>query len=70
MHKETRKKARAMGINHVVLEVGDIEAALEFYAKIFEFELRGKGETNAFIDLGDQFIQLSLNEVQIGRAHV
>lgn len=65
MHKETRKKARAMGINHVVLEVGDIEAALEFYAKIFEFELRGKGETNAFIDLGDQFIQLSLNEVPV-----
>jgi len=57
------KKAKALGINHVVLEVGDVEAALEFYGKIFDFSLRGKGETNAFIDLGDQFIQLSLNVV-------
>ena len=54
------KKARAMGINHVVLEVGDLDEALEFYGSIFDFELRGRGETNAFIDLGDQFIQLSL----------
>jgi len=57
------KKAKAIGINHVVLEVGDIEAALEFYSKIFDFSLRGKGDTNAFIDLGDQFIQLSLNDI-------
>tara|TARA_B100000315_G_scaffold248291_1_gene278009 strand:+ start:3943 stop:4380 length:438 start_codon:yes stop_codon:yes gene_type:complete len=57
------KKAKALGINHIVLEVGDVEAALEFYGKIFDFSLRGKGETNAFIDLGDQFIQLSLNDV-------
>ncbi|MBT7955443.1 MAG: VOC family protein [Rhodospirillaceae bacterium] len=57
------KKAKAIGINHVVLEVGDIGAALEFYGKIFDFSLRGKGETNAFIDLGDQFIQLSLNDI-------
>jgi lactoylglutathione lyase len=57
------KKAKAIGINHVVLEVGDIGAALEFYGKIFDFSLRGKGDTNAFIDLGDQFIQLSLNDI-------
>lgn len=54
------KKARALGINHVVLEVGDLDAALEFYGAIFDFRLRGRGERNAFIDLGDQFIQLSL----------
>lgn len=57
------KKAKAMGINHVVLEVGDIEAALDFYGRIFDFSLRGKSETKAFIDLGDQFMQLSLNDV-------
>ena len=62
MNKQT-KKAKAIGINHVVLEVGDIDAALDFYARIFDFSLRGKGETNAFIDLGDQFIQFSLNDV-------
>ena len=58
---ETRKKARALGINHVVLEVGDIDEALAFYGAIFDFELRGRGETNAFIDMGDQFMQLTLN---------
>jgi len=48
----------------VVLEVGDLEAALEFYGAIFDFTLRGKSERNAFIDLGDQFIQLSLGKTQ------
>lgn len=59
-----KKKARALGINHVVLEVGDLEAALNFYGAIFDFTLRGKSERNAFIDLGDQFIQLSLGKTQ------
>ncbi len=52
------KKARAVGFNHVALEVGDIEQALAFYARLFSFELRGKSETMAFIDLGDQFLAL------------
>ena len=52
------KKARAVGFNHVALEVGDIEAALAFYGRLFEFELRGKDDTSAFIDLGDQFLAL------------
>ena len=62
MSDSSGKKARALGINHVVLEVGDLDAALEFYGAIFDFTLRGKGERNAFIDLGDQFIQLSLGK--------
>lgn len=52
------KKARAMGFNHVALEVGDIDEALEFYAKFVEFELRGKSDEMAFIDLGDQFLAI------------
>lgn len=52
------RKARAVGFNHVALEVGDIEEALAFYARLFDFELRGKSETMAFIDLGDQFLAL------------
>ena len=63
MHLET-KKARALGINHVVLEVGDLDAALDFYGAIFDFTLRGRSDHNAFIDLGDQFIQLSLGKTQ------
>ena len=52
------KMPRAIGVNHVALEVGDIDEALAFYAKIFAFELRGKNADMAFIDLGDQFIAL------------
>ena len=53
-------KPRLVGINHVAIEVGDIDAALAFYGNIFSFTLRGKGERNAFIDIGDQFINLTL----------
>ena len=52
------KKARAIGFNHVALEVGDIEEALAFYGHLFKFELRGKDDNSAFIDLGDQFLAL------------
>jgi lactoylglutathione lyase len=52
------RKARAVGFNHVALEVGDIEEALAFYGRLFEFKLRGKSSTSAFIDLGDQFLPL------------
>jgi lactoylglutathione lyase len=52
------KKPRLVGINHIALEVGDIDQALDFYGKIFDFTLRGKRPSNAFIELGDQFINL------------
>jgi catechol 2,3-dioxygenase-like lactoylglutathione lyase family enzyme len=55
------RKPRLVGINHVALEVGDIDAALAFYGRIFAFELRGRGKGQAFIDLGDQFIALMEN---------
>ncbi len=53
-----QRKARAVGFNHVALEVGNIEEALAFYGKLFDFKLRSKSETSAFIDLGDQFLAL------------
>src|SRR5262249_51749994 len=58
------RKARAVGFNHVALEVGDIEEALAFYGRLFEFKLRGKSKTSAFIDLGDQFIALQKGRKQ------
>ncbi|MET0499990.1 MAG: VOC family protein [Candidatus Binatia bacterium] len=64
MDVTSEQKARALGINHVVLEVDDLDKAVEFYGAIFEFKLRGKSDHNAFIDLGDQFIQLSLGKAQ------
>ena len=58
------KKARAIGFNHVALEVGDIDEALAFYGRLFEFELRGRSKTSAFIDLGDQFLALRKGRTQ------
>jgi catechol 2,3-dioxygenase-like lactoylglutathione lyase family enzyme len=52
-------KARLVGINHVALEVDDVDEALEFYGRIFDFELRGRAGRMAFVDMGDQFIALS-----------
>jgi lactoylglutathione lyase len=49
---------RLVGINHVALEVGDVDEALDFYGRIFEFTLRGRMAGAAFIDIGDQFIAL------------
>ena len=52
--------ARLVGINHVALEVDDVDAALEWYGRIFRFELRGRaGRSMAFVDMGDQFLALS-----------
>jgi len=59
------RKARAVGFNHVALEVGDIDEALEFYGRLFDFELRGKSAEMAFIDLGDQFIALQKGRKQL-----
>ena len=58
------RKARAVGFNHVALEVGDIEEALAFYGRLFDFKLRGKSGTSAFIDLGDQFLALQKGRTQ------
>ena len=58
------QKARAVGINHLALEVGDIEEALAFYGDFLEFSLRSKSENAAFIDLGDQFINLTKVDAQ------
>lgn len=56
---EAARKPRLVGMNHVALEVGDIDEALSFYGQVFDFKLRGRSEGMAFIDLGDQFIALS-----------
>ena len=51
-------KPRLVGFNHVAIEVGDLEQALAFYGKLFDFELRSREPGMAFIDLGDQFLAL------------
>jgi len=52
-------KPKLVGMNHIALEVGDIDQALAFYGRIFDFKLRSKGPRQAFIDMGDQFINLT-----------
>jgi catechol 2,3-dioxygenase-like lactoylglutathione lyase family enzyme len=51
--------ARLVGINHVALEVGDLEEAIRFWGRLFEIEVEREPPAMAFIDIGDQFIALS-----------
>jgi lactoylglutathione lyase len=51
-------RARLVGINHVALEVDDVDRALAFYGSVFEFGLRGRSAGAAFVDIGDQFLAL------------
>jgi lactoylglutathione lyase len=55
---------RLVGVNHIALEVGSIDDALDFYGRIFELELRGRNPRMAFIDMGDQFIALAEGRTQ------
>ena len=58
-NQTVQSKARAVGINHVALEVGDIDKALEFYGRFLDFEVANRSDTAAFIYFGDQFINFS-----------
>ena len=62
-------RPRLIGINHVALEVGSIDEALEFYGRYFSFELRGRGDNMAFLDMGDQFLALSAPREQPADEH-
>lgn len=58
------RKARAIGINHVALEVGDIDEALAFYGSFLDFEVESRSDRAAFIYFGDQFINFSKGRSQ------
>ncbi len=60
---------RLVGINHIALEVGDVEEALEWCGRIFDFELRGREPGMAFVDMGDQFIAFSRGRTQPPDSH-
>src|SRR5215831_356720 len=60
---------RLVGINHVALEVGNVEEALDFYGRIFDLELRGRAGRMAFVDMGDQFIALAEGRTQPPDTH-
>ena len=62
-------RTRLVGINHVALEVGDVDEALAFYGRFFDFELRGRVPGMAFVDLGDQFLALGEGRTQAPDDH-
>jgi lactoylglutathione lyase len=63
-------RPRLVGLNHIALEVGDVEEALAWYGRIFEFELRGRaGSRMAFVDMGDQFVALAAGRTQPPDSH-
>ena len=57
-------RPRLVGINHVALEVGELEAALALYGTIFELRGVEREPGMAFIDIGDQFIALTQGRSQ------
>jgi catechol 2,3-dioxygenase-like lactoylglutathione lyase family enzyme len=52
-------RPRLVGINHVALEVGDLGAAIEFYTRVFEIEEVERAQGAAFLQMGDQFLNLT-----------
>jgi lactoylglutathione lyase len=56
--------AKLVGINHVALEVGDVEEALEWYGRFFELSVRGRSRGMAFVDMGDQFLAFGQGRTQ------
>ena len=66
------RKAKAVGINHVALEVDDVDEALAFYGRFLDFEVTSRNEDIAFIYFGDQFINFSQGRKQApdDRRHV
>jgi predicted enzyme related to lactoylglutathione lyase len=66
---EFMTRPRLVGINHVAIEVADIDEALAFYGQVFELTLRGRSHEMAFIDIGDQFLALSQGRSQEADTH-
>jgi len=60
----SHERPRLLGVNHIALEVDDLDAALDFYGRLFEFELRGRVPGMAFLEMGDQFIALAQGRSQ------
>ena len=62
-------RPRLVGVNHVALEVGDVDEALAFYGRFFELTLRGRVPGMAFVDMGDQFLALGEGRTQAADRH-
>jgi catechol 2,3-dioxygenase-like lactoylglutathione lyase family enzyme len=62
--------ARLVGINHVAVQVGDLDEMIEFLGTLVDgLELRGRSGGMAFVDLGDQFIALERVSEPVSAGH-
>jgi hypothetical protein len=62
--------ARLVGINHVAVQVGDLDEMIDFLGKLVDgLELRGRSGGMAFVDLGDQFIALERASAPVSAGH-
>ena len=62
--------ARLVGINHVAVQVGDLDAMIEFLGRIVDgLELRGRSGAMAFVDMGDQFLALERAAEPVAAGH-
>jgi catechol 2,3-dioxygenase-like lactoylglutathione lyase family enzyme len=62
--------ARLVGINHVAIQVADIDEMLAFLGRLVDtLELRGRGGRMAFVDLGDQFLALEQTSEPVASGH-
>ena len=58
-----------VGINHIALAVGDVDEAVDFYARVFDLTLRGRSGRMAFLDMGDQFLALAEGDDPVPDRH-
>ncbi len=62
--------ARLVGINHVAVQVGDLDVAIAFFESLADdVSLRGRSRGMAFVDLGDQFIALERSSSPVTAGH-
>ena len=62
--------ARLVGINHVAVEVGDLDEAIAFLERLFDdVTLRSRSGRMAFVDLGDQFLGLEAVASPVSAGH-
>ena len=62
---------RLVGINHLAVEVGDVDEAIVFFGRIFDdVQLRGRTGNMAFLDMGDQFVALERVGRPVSAGHI
>lgn len=62
--------ARLVGINHVAVQVGDLDGMVAFLGQLVDrVELRGRSGNMVFVDMGDQFLALEEAAQPVAAGH-